>query len=335
MAQIFGEQWQIVSDAGEGGQAHAFRVRRLSGDETEDEDGKFVLKRLKNQKRLGRFEQEIQALIELESSRIPEIVGYSAGDPAYLVTPYIGPTLAVEIKSRSLSFNESYDLFRDVVEAVVDAHRAGIAHRDIKPDNVVVTGGRAWLIDFGLCQIIDGEHYLTTVDEPLGNRSFAAPEMELGTEYTPGLHSDVYMLGKLLFWMLTGGQHILREDISDEVIERIPQPGGVERSYIRQLLEGVLRVNPGDRMVAEDLLAKVELAGRLMREGVSAVGSRDQLCMVCRQGTMLRLNRSAAVNAGIDAAGADTSYRTLRCTYCGWIRHHSIRNTTAKDLWEI
>jgi eukaryotic-like serine/threonine-protein kinase len=71
----------------------------------------------------------------------------------------------------------------------VDAHSVGVAHRDIKPNNIVVDEtGRAFLIDFGLCTIVDDQLVSMTSQDKYGNEAFAAPEclhgspLECGTE---------------------------------------------------------------------------------------------------------------------------------------------------------
>jgi serine/threonine protein kinase len=240
MATVWGNRWTCITSVGEGGQAHTFRVRDKDGSES------WILKRLKNDQRLGRFEQEIRALIKISSSRIPQIVDFQTDDPAYLVYRDLGPTtLEKVVKQENPSFDEIFDLFRDVVEAITDAHRAGVAHRDIKPNNVIISGDtakqRASLIDFGICQFIDGDVFNTTVDEPLGNRSFAAPELEAGTNIDPGPKSDIYGLGKLLYWSITGGRFIARENLTDEVMSWIPEPRGVERAHVERILRSDLQ----------------------------------------------------------------------------------------------
>jgi serine/threonine protein kinase len=117
-----------------------------------------------------------------------------------------------------------------VVTAVSEAHSIGVVHRDIKPNNIVISEDEAtvYLIDFGICQYIEGNlTKLTLVDEPFGNPAFAAPECFLGTNIEPGPTSDVYSLGKLIYWMISGKRHIAREDISDGAVRRILYKGDI------------------------------------------------------------------------------------------------------------
>jgi len=328
-------KWEIVRSLSEGGQARTFIVKNI-----EDGSENWVLKRLKNDGRIGRFEQEIETLRQLQHARIPRIVDHALGDPAYFVTPYLGTTLDKVIPSQQLPLDEIIDLFRDVVEAVEAAHANGIVHRDIKPNNVVVGEEegvrRAYLIDFGVCQWANGPLYVTDVREAFGNRNFAAPECELGSLEEPSERSDVYSLGKLLYWMVTGGGFFPREQFQRGPLDRIPQPRGVERAYIRRWLEATVTESTRKRIKATVLLDRVERDMKLMRLGVNAVGAREQLCPVCRLGTMSR--RKDLGNLGFNAVGnPPAEVRLLHCQYCGYLQHHYIGETEseAQDLWEI
>jgi serine/threonine protein kinase len=83
--QIYGDRWEFIRTLGEGGQAHTYEVRDLRDGSTG-----WVLKRLKNPKRLPRFEREIRALDALNSSHIPKTIDYSTHDRAYHVTRLLG-----------------------------------------------------------------------------------------------------------------------------------------------------------------------------------------------------------------------------------------------------
>ena len=334
MAKRYGERWEVVESLGEGGQAHAFRVKDLQ-DPNGDEG--WVLKRLKNTNRLGRFETEIEALKKIESARIPRVTDYSIGNPAYLVYPYIGPTLDRVVDD--LSFDQAWDLFEDVVQAVMDAHWEDIAHRDIKPQNILVDENpehrRAYLIDFGICQIENGQIH-TLTDEALGSRDFAAPELEVGAPGAPGRKSDIYSLGKLLYWMVTRGGYFARENF-EQRLDAVPNDQGVERSYVRNLLSRTVVVTPDERTDATSLRTDVGIAGRLIRQGVNLVGARDQTCPICRQGTLKRRAGPGDIrNVGFNPTGDPSTYfRLLHCGHCGYMQVHDIRGTTGEDLWEI
>lgn len=340
MAQVYGERWEIVRSLGEGGQAHTFIVQDLAAPAGESAQ-EFVLKRLKNPNRLGRFEQEVEAVRAIESDRVVPIIDFDvAGDEPYFVSPYKGRSLEEVVHDETLSFDEGLDLFRDVVEATRDAHEVGIVHRDIKPDNVVVDDQsprrRAYLIDFGICQFDQEGLFTTVVDEAFGARAFAAPELELGAAVEPTGGSDVYSLGKLLYWILTGGRFIAREDLSDDVTARVPEPRGVERSYVKQLLRWTIQTAMEERITSANLLENVELSGQLMRSGVNRVGARDQLCLTCRRGRLKRLGVNDFERVGLSRRGnPEEDLRLLRCDFCGHVQIHYLPGTSAAGLWEV
>lgn len=246
-----GGRWVLLSSLVEGGQAHTFMAR----DSRDNSEG-WVLKRLKNPKRMGRFEREVGALVKLDSEHIPSIADFSLDEPAYLVTRYIGPDLT-RLEGSPASVETLLDRFAQVVIAARDAHRAGIVHRDIKPDNVLVApDGRTYLVDFGICADSSDGAVLTTTAEAFGNRAFSAPEAEPGAigEISPA--ADVYSLGKLLYWMLTGGGMVVREAFDPA---HFPAEQSL-RDAVVPLLVNTVRADPEQRWTSEELLSHVEWA---------------------------------------------------------------------------
>jgi serine/threonine protein kinase len=256
MGKVYGDRWKNEGSVGEGGQARTFRVRDLSDGSTN-----WILKELKNRQRLGRFKREILVLEAINSPHIPKTEDYSVGDPAYHVSPALGIGLDKYAASNPLDVDHALDLFEQIVSAVRDAHKTGVVvHRDIKPNNVVISpdGTMAYLIDFGICQYSDGElTLLTTSEEPFGNAAFAAPECFLGREEEPGPACDVYSLGKLLYWMISGSHYISRERLSSTVVERIMTDNDLLRFYLMRLIRGTVVEDPAARWTASHLLEEV------------------------------------------------------------------------------
>jgi len=246
-----GGRWAPIRSLGEGGQARTFLVRDLN-----DGSEGWVLKLLKNARRKGRFEREIAALSRLSSKHIPPVVDYSLDDPAYLVTQFVGSDLEHRRTGRG-SVDRQLELFRDVVVAAADAHHVGIVHRDLKPNNVVVgPKGGAFLVDFGICADAAAGDVLTTTAEGFGNRAFSAPECEPGSIATATPAADVYSLGKLLYWMVSGGRLIVRESFDPDtiVLERSA------REVIVPILANTIREDPTQRWTSDVLLDRIDWA---------------------------------------------------------------------------
>jgi serine/threonine protein kinase len=173
--RLYGERWEIVKSLDEGGQGLIFLVH----DTKENHDSQFVLKRLKNFNRLGRFESEIKACQHLNHPGIAPIIDYSVDDPAFFVTKfYDGKTLS---ESTPFSPIDALNLFIELCKIVDYAHSKGIVHRDLKPDNIYITPSREIvLLDFGLCYVINEDQRLTGTMEQVGSRFYMAPELESG-----------------------------------------------------------------------------------------------------------------------------------------------------------
>jgi serine/threonine protein kinase len=248
--KLLGGRWQITGSLGEGGQAHTFRVR-----DVRDGSEAWVLKRLKNLTRLGRFEREISALARLSSQHIPQIVDYSLDDPPFLVTPYVGTDLTKASGPRP-SLTELLHWYRQIVVAAHDAHTAGLVHRDVKPDNVVVSAeGTVYLVDFGICSDERGKVVLTTTTEGFGNRAFAAPECEPGSGASATPKSDVYSLGKLLYWMTSGHRFMVREQFDPHSLDIADK---CARHYVARLIRETVKADPHVRWTTSDLLDGID-----------------------------------------------------------------------------
>ena len=136
-----------------------------------------------------------------------------------------GAPLDVHCQAHELPVEERLRLFLDVCAAVGFAHRNLIVHRDIKPQNVLVTrDGRAKLLDFGISKELVRDDELTMTGSRLMTPLYASPEQVLGEPITTA--SDVYSIGVMLYQILTGrrphahdasDRHRLERAICDEV----------------------------------------------------------------------------------------------------------------------
>ena len=132
-------------------------------------------------------------------------------DRPYLVTEWCEGGELSEIDLSEISIPERLGLLVGVCQGVAHAHSGGVTHRDLKPGNIFLRGdGTPVVGDFGLCFIEGGER-LTFVDEAVGPRLFMAPEMEEGRSDEVGPWSDVYSLGKVLYWLVAQKRVFSRE----------------------------------------------------------------------------------------------------------------------------
>ena len=152
-----------------------------------------------------RFEREAQAATALSHPNIVEI--YDVGEYKghhYIVMEYVsGKPLKKMIQQRgALLTEEAIDIMIQLTGATAEAHRRGIIHRDIKPQNVIVkSDGSIKMLDFGIA-LAKGSMQLTQANNVMGSVHYLAPELAKGQSASP--QSDIYALGICLFEMLTG-----------------------------------------------------------------------------------------------------------------------------------
>lgn len=158
---------------------------------------------------LERLRREADVLSELKH---PSLVGFRAcGDLAgiggYMVLDWIdGIDLARRLRHGPLALGDALELGRLLAAGLSLAHKRGIVHRDIKPQNVILRGGdptRPVLIDFGIATLVDLPSGLTLAGLTIGTPGYMAPEQARG-EAAMDARADVYGLGCLLFHCLAG-----------------------------------------------------------------------------------------------------------------------------------
>jgi serine/threonine-protein kinase len=159
-----------------------------------------------------RFAREIRTAARLQHPQIVPVL--SAGDVGgvpYYMMPFIeGDSLRARLAHGPLEFRETIDILRDVAKALAFAHARGIAHRDIKPDNVLLTGGSAVVTDFGIAKAIETSqtnaprgHTLTQLGVVIGTPLYMAPEQAAG-DPTVDHRADLYAFGCVAYEMLAG-----------------------------------------------------------------------------------------------------------------------------------
>lgn len=228
---LYGERWKIVDGPplGKGGQGTVFRVVDVSG----EHEGEFALKRVPDPARHERFRSEIEASKRLQHPNIIKLIDHSALDATneneekqFLVTPIARGGDLSDIGRISLYKNDIEAVLRvakQLSSALAAAHGDGVIHRDVKPENILFTGNghEVWLTDFGICLIRELKRITETGDRPVGPRAFMAPELEGGGKLDVSASVDVYSLGKVIYYMITGGVILPRERLLESQYSQI------------------------------------------------------------------------------------------------------------------
>jgi eukaryotic-like serine/threonine-protein kinase len=160
---------------------------------------------------IERFKREIQVAARLQHAHIVPVLtaGETNGLPFYTMPFVEGESLRNRLVKGPLSTAETVSILRDVARALAYAHERGVVHRDIKPDNVMLSGGSAVVTDFGIAKAISASRTdqpdatLTQVGTSLGTPAYMAPEQAAGDPATDH-RADLYAFGCMAYEMLVG-----------------------------------------------------------------------------------------------------------------------------------
>jgi len=158
---------------------------------------------------VDRFNREIQLSASLQHPHIvPLLAAGGSADVLYYTMPFVeGEALRTRLaREGELPVRDAVRILKDVADALAYAHARGIVHRDIKPDNVLLSGNHAVVADFGVAKAVSqakGQSGLTSVGVALGTPAYMAPEQAAGD---PNIdhRADIYALGAMAYEMLTG-----------------------------------------------------------------------------------------------------------------------------------
>jgi eukaryotic-like serine/threonine-protein kinase len=155
-----------------------------------------------------RFLREIEIAARLSHPRIvPLLDSGSAGGLLYYVMPYVeGESLRDRLdREQQLPVGEAVEIARQAAAALAYAHEHGIVHRDVKPENILLSGGEAMVADFGIARAVAaaGGTKLTQSGLVVGTPLYMSPEQASGVGH-PDARSDVYSLACVLYEMLAG-----------------------------------------------------------------------------------------------------------------------------------
>ncbi len=226
-------EWRLVEEVGRGGMGTVYRAVRGDGDFSLEAAVKVLGRGVNSQALLDRFRRERQILARLEHPNIARLLdgGKTASGLPYLVMEFVpGVPLTRYCDEHQLTVRERVALFRKVCDAVSCAHRHLVIHRDLKPDNILVTAdGIPKLLDFGIAKLLqtgtDDDGDLTHTADRVGTPSWSSPEQIRGDHI--GVGTDIYSLGVVLFRLLTGyrpyrADTITWENAATVICEREP-----------------------------------------------------------------------------------------------------------------
>ncbi|HXV86649.1 MAG TPA: protein kinase [Gemmatimonadales bacterium] len=276
VARALGPEYHLEDMIGRGGYAVVFRVhdRRL--------DRKLAVKALFPEfaavrSIADRFRREAQTAARLSHPNIVPIyfVGGEGQCPCLVMPLVEGEPLSHRIRREGqLILPVALGIARDVAGALDHAHQAGLVHRDVKPDNILLerVTGRSLLTDFGIAKALAQDSVMTASGVIIGTPHYVSPE-QASADRDLDARSDVYSLGVVVYEMLAGlppfnsatVQGIFTQHLSAPV-----PPLSARREDVTEALEATLA-----RALAKDPANRYAAAGEFVRALTEAAGARS------------------------------------------------------------
>lgn len=329
--------WRALHRLGRGGMGDVWMAERSDGTYEKRVAIKFLYGDTPQLR--ARLQMERHLLAQLQHPNIPRLIdgGVTAGGQPYLVTDFV-EGMPLDLWSRTdpaTDFGARIRVFRQIAAAVAHAHSHSVAHRDIKPNNVLVDrDGRAHLLDFGVARLLDEERRADTM-QPL-TLEYASPEQVLNGKVS--VRTDIYGLGALLYFLVARKPPFDFHNLSiADCVKRItqdlpqrPSAAGAAANLPRALIADLdaitlkaLAKSPDDRYAnVEDLLRDLDDAfahrpiqarkldggayrvRRFVRRNALALGVSTAIGLSLAAGTVLALWQARLASEQRDAAQA-------------------------------
>ena len=255
------DHYKILEEIGQGGMGVVFKALNVNLDKLVAVKT-IALGLSSDEIFLNRFRTEARALARLQDPNIVNIYDLRLDDNQwFIVMEYVeGITLGRKIRDGgAIPWRESLTIFKQMLSAIGHAHRVGIIHRDIKPNNVMITDDRTVKVtDFGLAKDSQNNNQ-TMLSSTGGTLFYMSPEQVKGLQFTD-FRSDIYALGLTFYEMLTGKIPFRKDDtdftIREAIIRRqFPIPGHFKPDLpqgLNTIVMHALEKKPEDRYQSVD-----------------------------------------------------------------------------------
>jgi eukaryotic-like serine/threonine-protein kinase len=270
--------------------------------------------------RRRRFEREARTISSLNHPHICSLFDVGRHDAAdFLVMEYLnGETLAARVARGPLPLEQVFRVAIEICDALDQAHRNGVIHRDLKPGNIMISNGRVKLLDFGLAKptfttsasgdsygsgLTAGSGRLTSEGIMVGTPAYMSPERLDGKEADAS--SDIFAFGAVLFEMLTGrlafdgtsGARVVAA-VLDKTLPAVTELRRDAPAAVDRLVERCLAKDPDDRwQTVRDLLSELKWIA-----AASATPARAVRSPISRR----HVRRLTAIAAGVSAVSLVT-----------------------------
>ena len=240
-----------------------------------------------DQESIARMRREARTAAQINHPNIATIYSFEEiGERLFIVMEFVeGEPLTKLISRGGIGEGDLCRIGRDVAEALSEAHAKGIIHRDIKPDNVIVSGRRVKVLDFGIAKQMSSQSgsndptaFVTQQGMIIGTVQYMSPEQALGK--TLDARTDIFSLGVVLYQMATGRLPFRGETVTETMTQIIrddpPDPATINRSLSPNLIAIIARCLRKQREQrfdsADDLAAALD--AQLLRATTGPITSR-------------------------------------------------------------
>jgi len=258
------DRYRIERELGQGGMATVYLAEDLK------HARKVAIKVLRQElaASLGaeRFLREVHIAAQLQHPHILTLIDSGEADGfLYYVMPYVeGETLRAKLaREGEFPVADAVRILREVADALAHAHGHGVVHRDVKPENVMLSGRHALVMDFGVAKAVSeatGRQSLTTVGVALGTPTYMAPEQATADPHVDH-RADIYALGVMAYELLTGRPPFTGNTPQQVIaahVTQAPDPVARHRAAVpaplAELVMRCLEKKPADRFQSAQLL---------------------------------------------------------------------------------
>jgi len=318
LPEVLSGRYRVGRELGRGGMASVYLAR----DEKHGRDVAVKVIRHDLSSSLGheRFLREIEIAARLRHANIVPL--YDSGDASgslFFVMPYEeGQSLRERLRDTgALPIADALGILRDVARALAYAHEHGVVHRDIKPDNVMLSGGAAVVTDFGIAKAVSAaltaapDATLTQAGTVIGTPTYMAPEQATG-DASVDHRADIYSFGCLAYEVFAGrppfeekSTHLLIAAHLTTVPRRITELRADVPQPIGDLIARCLAKPPDERpQSARELLPALD----------GGAGPPTQESSERQRGRLTKRGRTSVVIAGVAVVAALVGYVTTTRT---------------------
>src|SRR2546425_3944617 len=269
VAAALADRYRLIRELGSGGMATVY----LAEDMRHRRQVAVKVLRPELAATLGadRFTREIETVAQFQHPHILPLLDSGQADGFfYYVMPSVeGESLRDRLaRHGELPIHDAVKILVEIVDALAYAHAHGVAHRDIKPDNVLLSGRHALVMDFGVAKALSeatGRQRLTTAGIALGTPAYMAPEQAAADPHLDH-RVDVYAVGALGYELIAGRPPFTAGSTQEVPAAHVSQPPEPVTKWrpacppaLAEIIMKCLEKRPADRwQTADDLLAQLE-----------------------------------------------------------------------------